>query len=496
MTQAFDAGRSEQKTEKTLPRHERGHHGTSPASTKPLSDHASKNLKSLSIKFLFNYPEKSTTNSATVWLDGLRGVAAAEVVLHHYHLHFLGPAYNYAYGSIPDMYQWYRLPLVRNYWHSAHAMVNVFFIISGFVLTHRSLSLIRSKKQDQVYTGLSSSIFRRLVRIFLPVIPVTFFGMLMVRVGLKPSGSGLLPIEYHASFLGQVLDWYGATEKFFNPFHNYHDQWDIVHPYEHVMWTLPLEYYGSLVCYATVLGVAQVTNFWKRNLIVCVIIYLALKRINWWSANFLAGTLLADVVLMQAESTSQPKSIRTTKFGMSWQQVFWSFVLLWSFYLCGLPDPHPDQYGLPGYNIYVAWTPHAFLGIEGGGRFWWMIAGIGFTVSISQLQYARSLFELRFCKYLGKISFMLYLIHTYVFELFGKPWLNYLQSTFATMTYHEGYQQEVLIAGTAGQTAIYIGFWIVMFPILAICSGVTTRYIDQPSIRAARAIESFFIAAT
>lgn len=492
MSHVFEADQSGRSAHELLPRHEKDHHNTHAVISQNVSASASSSHKILSLRVLFNYPEESTVKNTTAWLDGLRGVAAAEVVLHHYHLRFLGPDYNYAYGSIPEMYQWYRLPFLRNYWHSAHAMVNVFFIISGFVLTHRSLSLIRSKKQDKLYKGLSSSIFRRLVRIYLPVVPVTFLGMLMVRVGLKSSGSGFLPIEYHTSFLGQVLDWYKATEKFFNPFHNYHDQWDIVHPYEHVMWTLPLEYYGSLVCYATVLGMAQVTSFWKRSLIVCAIIYLALKRINWWSANFLAGTLLADVLLSQTESAMAIKSVRT-KFRMTWQQIFWSIVLLWSFYLCGLPDPHPDQYKLPGYDLYVSWTPRAFLEVEGGGRFWWMVAGIGFTTAISQLRYAQSFFELRFCKYLGNISFMLYLIHTYVFDIVGKPWLAYLQSTFAIMTYNEKYKLELPVASAAGQLMIYMGFWLVMFPVLAILSGIATRYIDQPSIRAAKTIESFFI---
>lgn len=445
------------------------------------------------LRALFSYPVSSSKPPRnTAWLDGLRGVAALEVVLHHYHLHFLGINYNYAFGSKPDMYQWWRLPFIRNYWHSAHAMVNVFFVISGFVLTQRSLSFIQTKQHDKLFTSLSSAVFRRLLRIYLPVIPVTFVGMLLVRWGLRPSGVGLLPIPYRDTIFGQIADWYGATEKFLNPFHDYNNNWDYVHPYEHVMWTLPLEYYGSIVCYVTVLGISRVTNRWKRTFIIASIIYLAMKRTNWWSANFLAGTLLGDFLLYQEsegeESTTKSHSQSSTMI----TKTCWAVLFLWSFFLCGLPDPHPSEYGLPGYDLYIALTPTSFRSLEGGGRFWWMVAGIGLTVSISQSVQLKRLLESTFCQYLGKVSFMLYLIHSYIYEIIGDPWMNALNATFGTVQYDDKLRPISHTASSPAQWLIYILFWALMFPVLAACSGLVTRLVDEESIKLTKRVEDLF----
>lgn len=445
------------------------------------------------IRAIFSYPAPSAQQPRpTAWLDGLRGVAALEVVLHHYHLQFLGFDYNYAYGSKPDMYQWWRLPFIRNYWHSAHAMVNVFFVISGFVLTQRSLSFIQSRQHDKLFTSLSSAVFRRLLRIYLPVIPITFLEMLVIRQKGLPSGFGPVPIPYSATIFEQILHWYNATEKFLNPFHDYNDHWDYLHPYQHVMWTLPLEYFGSIVCYVTVLGIARVTSRKKRLLIVTTIIYLALKRANWWTANFLAGTILADFLLYQENSKSKVHE-SSSGWSTSWlNKSFWNATFIWSFFLCGLPDPHPEEYSLPGYDLYLRLTPDSFKELEGGGRFWWMIAGIILTVSISQVDELRRLLNSTFCQYLGKISFMLYLIHSVVFEVFGKFWLNWLKYTLSWSVSTAADGTITQVASAPARLVIYLLFWTVMFPLLAIISGIVTRFVDEPSINLSKWLEQQF----
>lgn len=426
----------------------------------------------------------------TAWLDGLRGVAATEVVLHHYHHHFLGTGYNYAYGSLPGTFQWWRLPVIRNYYHSAHAMVNVFFVISGFVLTQKSLSHIRTRQLDKLLPSLSSAVFRRLLRIFLPVIPITFFGMILVRLKIKGTGGLVSPVEYQSTILLQVWDWYKQTEKFLNPFHNYENPWDLVHTYEHVMWTLPVEYYGSIVCFLTVLATAQVTNTMKRAFIMICVMYLAMRRANWWSTNFLSGTLLADFVLSQEREGSHSRMM--LRKGTVTSNVVWSIVFIWSFYLCGLPDPKPGEYNLPGYDFYISKTPESFRGIEDGGRFWWMLAGIGLTVSASQLDLVRKLLETRLCQHLGKVSFMLYLSHVYVWESIGKYWLGWLTSCVSSNS-PEKLPFFDSTMSTSSAVCVYLVFWITMIPVVAIISGVLTTYVDDPSVRFAKWLEEKFI---
>ena len=458
-----------------------------PIISKPKIRHTFGKTRSLrvALRTLCGWPEPSSKPlRSTAWLDGLRGVAALEVLLYHWHLYFLGVGYNPAWGSQEDTKQWWRLPFIRNYYHSGHAMVNVFFTISGFVLTHRSLMLIRSSQRGKVYDSLSSAVFRRAIRIFLPTIPITFFGMILIYTRIKVDDH----IEVQSSIFAQVADWFSVTMNYINPFHDYANQWDILNKYEYVMWTLPLEFYGSIVCYVVMLGCARVTSYWKRNVIVLTVMYFAFVKGNWWSFNFLAGTLLADYTLHQDAQKSSNKIMQTRAI-----RLFWLVILIWSFYLCGLPDAKPEEYNLPGFDWYYAHVPASQAFIEGGGRFWWMVAGISLTVSISQLSEARAIFETTFCQYLGKISFMLYLVHTYTYLIIGSHWKGFLSTLLGHKVYSKEFEAELFLLSTFGEYLVYIFFWLVMLPVVFIVSACVTRFIDEPAIKFAKSLELSFI---
>lgn len=434
------------------------------------------------LRTIFNYPDARTKYRPTAWLDGLRGVAAFEVMLYHYHLQFLFHKMNYAYGSLPDEKQWWRLPFIRTFFNSGHTMVNVFFLISGFVLTQRSLGLIRSQDYDKLYPSISSAVFRRGIRIYLPTVVVTFFGMLMAYFGIRPMPN---PTEDEHLHL-RVLDWFYACRDFANPFHNYYNTYDIVHRYDHTMWTLPLEFYGSMVCYLAVMTVARITHPVKRTAVVVTLVWFAAIKGNWWSTNFLIGMLHADFMIWQGKTEK------------SWSTGFvakccWVIVFIWAFYVAGLPDAQYEKYKLPGFDWYYSNVPESWKEIEGGGRFWWMISGCAMTIAISQLPPLRRIFETTFCQYLGRISFMLYLVHVYFYELVGRGWrtilINFVEHEDI---YVKELKKSVRVATGSGAYFLYFGFWITMLPLLLIVAGQVTKYVDDPSIRLAKWLEAKF----
>lgn len=102
------------------------------------------------------------------------------------------------------------------------------------------------------------------------------------------------------------------------------------------------------------------------------------------------------------------------------------------------------------------------------------------------------MFETRFCQYLGKISFMMYLIHTYCYEALGKYLLAVLQSLGAGEPLSKMLQTEPSMVGMSGMASllVYLVFWALALPALAILSGLATRYIDEPSIRLAKWLET------
>lgn len=63
-------------------------------------------------------------------------------------------------------------------------MVTIFFVISGYVLSYRSLKLAREGKPIQLLDSLASSVFRRWLRLHLPVIISTYIAFIMARYSL------------------------------------------------------------------------------------------------------------------------------------------------------------------------------------------------------------------------------------------------------------------------------------------------------------------------
>lgn len=118
---------------------------------------------------------------ATSYLDGLRGVAALFVVIHHYALQYTASSPQGWRMGAQGTHNWFfQLPLVRVV-HSGRFMVVIFFVISGYVLSYRSLKLAREGKHEQLLDSLGSSVFRRWIRLHFPVIASTFIAFVLAR---------------------------------------------------------------------------------------------------------------------------------------------------------------------------------------------------------------------------------------------------------------------------------------------------------------------------
>jgi hypothetical protein len=70
----------------------------------------------------------------TAWLDGVRGVAAFLVMNFHAHGWWVDRDTDAPFGANDDSWDIWRLPLLRLWFCSGYSQVNLFFILSGFVL--------------------------------------------------------------------------------------------------------------------------------------------------------------------------------------------------------------------------------------------------------------------------------------------------------------------------------------------------------------------------
>lgn len=240
-------------------------------------------------RFLSYPPQDSLKLRPTSWLDGLRGVAALGVFI--FHAMGCWDSLVPAWHSDEHQNSVLQMPILRTFVDSGGAAVSVFFVLSGYVLTQKSLHWMREGSVDQVYPAVASSMFRRGFRLYLPPILLTFCEMLATRIGIFP------PLNFdfvpEISLFAQLMNWIADTDKFVNPLHNFQKAFQgfVVHgTYDVVIWTIPIEFYGSFVCYTLLLMLARVpSNTIRMGLIACNACFFMFVG-SWNNFCFLAGS--------------------------------------------------------------------------------------------------------------------------------------------------------------------------------------------------------------
>jgi len=142
--------------------------------------------KPLVPSFVYLYSREGRKLHNTSSLDGLRGVAAFFVMIFHYSKSWMDPSRSFTIGDKNHM-NWYELPIIRIFW-CGDAMVLLFFVISGYVLSLKSIKCIRQRRWDNLLGAVSSSVFRRAMRLFGPAITVMVIEIILLKFGLFEFG--------------------------------------------------------------------------------------------------------------------------------------------------------------------------------------------------------------------------------------------------------------------------------------------------------------------
>jgi peptidoglycan/LPS O-acetylase OafA/YrhL len=368
----------------------------------------------------------------TSWLDGLRGVASLIVFFCHYTEGNLG-SYIQPYGirdendKVPSSPL--QLPFVRVV-YSGRPMVHIFFIISGFVLSHKSLKLLRRREYDNLHKTLASSIFRRAFRLFLPTTASTFIIMILIRT--RWMGTPL------PTFWEQLVDWYNAVWRI-----TYSWNWDITQalPYDIHLWTIPIEMSHSMLLFVTLTGLSRLKTYVRLVVLFAIMIY-CLKCGHWAAFEFLAGMGIAEIGMIQ-EARSQretepynkesepsdleiaePSKPRTAKSSATRLfQIFLIFNLIFALFTAGWPNVNADK--TPGIATLRSITMEPFFGIGGDliSFAWFALGAVQVVVALQQIQFLQNIFTTPVAQYLADISYALYLCHGPVLDVFAHRWM-------------------------------------------------------------------------
>ncbi|RDW88369.1 hypothetical protein BP6252_00401 [Coleophoma cylindrospora] len=407
----------------------------------------------------------------TSYLDGLRGVASLLVYFCHFTEGNVGWYMN-SYGlSAEDdnvASSPLQLPFLRVLYHG-RIMVHIFFVISGFVLSYKPLKLTRKRDYVNLHTTLSSSIFRRGLRLFLPTTMSTFMVMLFIRFGWIGT-----PMP---TFWAQFWDWTNAVWRI-----TYSWNWDITQnlPYDVHLWTIPIEMGHSLLLFVTICGLSRCKT-WLRLFFLSSIMLYCLKCQHWAAFEFLGGALIAEVGLIQdaraeRDANKEAADLEPAAASKGWQ-VFWMINFVIALFIAGWPNNGADR--TPGFRYLVPLTPDPFFSTGGDviSFFWYALGSLQVVIACQQVPAIQRLFTSSFAQYLASISYALYLMHGPILDVLAHRWMPYIWSIGGGADHFWG-----------RLFAWFGGIFVLGIPIIW-AADVFWRAIDTPCVEFARWFE-------
>ena len=423
---------------------------------------------------------KNEQLKATSWLDGLRGFAALLVYFHHHQLwvHIPGDRARWFENSFGYEGEYYFAALhgIRTFFSGGHFAVATFFVISGYVLSVRPMGLVHSGDYDRLAQSLSSGLFRRWIRLFLPTLATT----LLWLTSWHAFGWWCKPFEPQPTYLAELVKWVSEVKQYIFLYKGPKGfpwlYWNL-----HT-WTIPFEFKGSLVIYTVIPALSMSTRNFRLLLAMALTFYFLYMVDGWYLAMFLSGMLLCDLDMLAAEENLPLFSLASDPY----KKYIFTALFIISIYLGGVPlaqNNHEDLEKSPGWRYLSFLKPDAINDHKWFFLFW---AAIFLVSAIPRVPWLKNFFNSRFCQYLGRVSFSLYLMHGPVIWTLGNA--VYLLVGFSKGEDDYPYPAYFykLPLSKAGPMGLEPAFWIaqvVLLPATLLASNFVTVLIDEPSVR-------------
>ncbi len=315
------------------------------------------------------------------YLDGIRGLAAFLVVLHHFGLAFFLAYHDWK----PELSNWDGQDIaygqsVFSVFTNGNFAVCIFFVLSGFVLSRQYF-----QKNDP--SVLISAAIRRFPRLYIPIAFTICLSYLLLKTGAYQNRAlseitkswwirdfwitPILPSELHQLRISLFFRTMLKGDAFWNT----------------AFWTIGIEFYGSLLVFAFLALTHQLRNrgFW----LLCIAYYFISMDSPFYEA-FILGVGLHFIKPWQLPS-GKLRSLLAV------------FLLLAGLLLGSFPSSGSRQETIFRYfpdliDLFSAEWLHVFGGVC-------LISSVLLSPRLQQF------FSLRAFRFLGRISFSMYLIH-------------------------------------------------------------------------------------
>jgi len=369
--------------------------------------------------------------SPTAYLDALRGYAAFFVFFYH---------------GWASKFWVIQLPFIRVMFLGGAGMVATFFVISGYVLSYRLLKLIHNRETARLLDALCSSIFRRWLRLYGSTAVGTCLAAILVYLGWYVPN----PVLRKATILAQVWDWALNVIVTSNPFANIEGWW---HPgvfftaYLPQMWTIPVEFRGSVLLFMFCAASAKLTTK-SRMILLWSIILLSYYWRCVYVAEFLYGMFVAELSLLrhperlgrpalptEGEATSRKPANRSCRILQTAGTPVGSCIAL-VLGLLLLSQPDPPNLGVTGPFPfqYLSQLIPPWFG-DAGYTFWLSIGAFLVVFALDSYPPLQRPLTLSFSQYLGDLSFGIYVMHNIVIQALYKKVLIFWQVQYLGISY-------------------------------------------------------------
>jgi peptidoglycan/LPS O-acetylase OafA/YrhL len=413
----------------------------------------------------------------TAYLDGLRGFAAFLVYWHHHELWIHGwTKTNYIFENgfgYDGKYHFITLPFVRNFITGGHFAVATFFIISGYVLSLKPMTLIQAGDFAKLGDNLSSALFRRWLRLYIPIIAVVSVYVTSWHIfGLWVNG-----IKLEGSWTEEI--W-----KLYLDFKNFSYVFEGGLPWlaqsDH-LWSIPVEFRGSMVVYASQLAFSRcskVARLWCETFLVFYFMFISDGS---YCAMFCTGMLLCDLDLL-AKKGELPQFLNMLE---PFKSFIYYHLLIFGLFLGGVPAQNSDLENLRKSRgwYYLGWfKPQAVFDYK---WFYLWLAATFLIVSIPRIPWLKRFFETRFCQYLGRISFAFYMVHGPLLRTFGDRLYAAAGWKADDHLQHIPHWVDKLYLPKSGPLGLEVSFLVpnlILMPLTLALSEAVTRWVDTPSV--------------
>ncbi len=419
----------------------------------------------------------------TAYLDGLRGFAAFLVYWHHHELWSHSSdktleniVLENAWG-FKGHFNFSTFYFFRTFFTGGHIAVAIFYVISGYVLVLKPLTLIHNGDIPKLAENLGSALFRRWLRLFIPLIVTTF--MFITSWHLFGIWNAACPPE--KTYRDEVWKWYTEFKNFSFIFKDGHP-WISVNLH---LWSIPLEMRGSITVWTVALALARATTKARLLCEVALIIYFLYIVDGYYCALFMTGMLQCDLdLLARRPELGFPQFLRRLE---PYKTFIYYHLLAIAVYFSGVPSHFNDVERLrenPGWYWLSYLKPQAVFDPKWFFLFW---ASNFIVAAIPRIAWMKRFFETRFCQYLGRISFSLYLVHGPILITLGdrlyaavglvhslpkdsdmvQPWLNAFP---------------IPKVGPLGLELNFLLPHIILLPFTLWVADLVTRFIDDPTV--------------